>query len=192
MKIPVDRLSETPAPFAFEGDLGWWQRAVRPERGLVRAPLEPFRFRVEAHRMGDDLYIEGVAEAALQLECSRCLARYRQRLREPFRLVLEPAGDRSPADPEAAAALSQNGMCLGDEIETGWYRGSEVDLGSFLAELVSLALPVQPLCREDCAGLCPCCGADLATGGCGCEPAKPDSPFAVLAALRDGPTGGQS
>lgn len=192
MKIPVERLSDTPTAFAFEAGSGWWQRAVHPGKGLPSEPAEPFRLTLEAHLMGDDLYLEGVVEGALDLECSRCLARYRHRLREPFRLVLEPAGDRRPADPEAATALSRDGMCLGDELETGWYRGNEIDLGSFLVELVSLALPVQPLCREDCPGLCPRCGAELAGGGCGCQPIRPDSPFAVLAALRDEPTGGQS
>ena len=192
MKIPVDRLSESPSPFDFEGDSGWWQQRIEPGRGLPRELPAPFRFHLEAHRMGEDLYLEGRFEGALELECSRCLARYRQRLREPFRLVLEPAGDRTPADPEAATALGRDGICLGDEVETGWYRGSEIDLESFLVELVCLALPVQPLCREDGAGLCPSCGAELAGGGCGCEPARPESPFAVLAALRDGSTGGQS
>ena len=192
MKIPVDRLSETPQPLDFEPGCGWWETAVRPTKGSPAAVVEPFRFHVLAHRMGEDLYLEGTAQGALELECSRCLARYRQRLREPFRLVLEPEGDRTPADPEGAAALARCGVCLGDEFETGWYRGSEVDLGSFLVELVTLAVPVQPLCREACVGLCPRCGSDLADGGCDCEPVRPDSPFAVLAALRDGPTGGQS
>lgn len=192
MKIPVDRLSETPTAFDFEGDREWWLRGIPAGNAASCEFVEPVRFSVRAHRMGEDLFLEGLAEGELDPECSRCLARYRQRLREPFRLILEPAGDRSPADPEAATALKRSGMCLGGEVETGWFRGSEIDLESFLVELVSLALPVQPLCREECAGLCASCGADLATGACGCKPVGPDSPFAVLAALRDEPTGGQN
>jgi uncharacterized protein len=71
-------------------------------------------------------------------------------------------------------------------LETGWFRGSEIHLGSIFVELVSLALPVKPLCREDCPGLCARCGANLAVAGCDCEEIKSDSPFAVLAGIRDG------
>jgi uncharacterized protein len=140
--------------------------------------------------MGEDLYLDGSVEGALELECGRCLARYRQRFSEEFRFVLEPARNRVPADPEGAAALSRDGLCLGDELETGWFRGSEIHLGSIFVEFISLTLPVKPLCREDCPGLCARCGANLAVARCGCEEIKPDSPFAVLADMRDGLTRG--
>jgi uncharacterized protein len=191
MKLLVERLSPTPTDFEFVGASEWWSAQLPPAPGADRALVEPLRFVVRAHAMGEDLYIEGTAEGALELECSRCLARYRHPLRDSFRLVLEPAGDRIPADPEGAQALSQSGICLGDEIDTGWFRGSEIDLEPFFREMVSLALPVKPLCDEECAGLCTRCGAELRAGDCACEPSRPDSPFAVLAALRDGPTGGR-
>jgi uncharacterized protein len=131
-----------------------------------------------------------VLEGAFDLECGRCLARYRQPLRESFRLVLEPAGTRVPGDPEAAQALARDGLCLGDELETGWYRGAEIQVDSLCLELIALALPVQPLCREDCAGLCPRCGADRNTTPCECAELRPESPFAALASLR-GTRGGR-
>jgi uncharacterized protein len=189
-KIPVERLTPTPTAYDLEGDAAWWARLLASGLELPREPVQPFRFALRAHRMGEDLYLEGVAEGEIELECSRCTARYRHRLREPFRLVLEPAGDRIPADPEAAEALSQYGVCLGDELETAWFRGNEIDLGGFFQELVALSLPVKPLCREDCPGLCGRCGAELAAGPCGCQEKRTDSPFAVLAALRGGPRGG--
>ena len=84
-------------------------------------------------------------------------------------------------------------MCLADEIEAGWYRGSEIELDAYFAELVALAMPVQPLCREDCSGLCTRCGADRNAGECSCseneDELRPESPFAVLAALRNGRQG---
>jgi uncharacterized protein len=190
MKILVDRLTVTPTEFSFAGNASWWT-AVNPEqRELPQELLEPIVFRLEAHRMGEDVALEGRAEGVFELQCSRCLARYRHVLSEPFRLILEPAGDRSPADPEAAEALADDGVCLGDEIEAGWFRGNEIHLRAFLREVIALALPVKPLCDEDCAGLCPHCGIELGVERCGCREAKSDSPFAALAALRDRPTGG--
>jgi uncharacterized protein len=99
--------------------------------------------------------------------------------------VLEPAGDRVPADPEGAAALAQEGLALADELESGWFRGPEIHLDRFVGEILTLAVPVQPLCREDCRGLCPRCGIDRNAASCACAEERPASPFAVLAALRD-------
>jgi uncharacterized protein len=187
MKIPVDRLTSTPAPFAFECDSRWWRSTIPARRDLPRDLAEPFRFAFRAHRMGEDIFIEGRVEGSLELECARCLARYRHAFCEPFRLLLEPAGARSPADPEGAEALARDGVCLGEDLEAGWFRGSEVRLDALSAEVVSLALPVKPLCREDCPGLCPSCGVDLKVETCGCTGTNPGSPFAVLATLREGP-----
>jgi uncharacterized protein len=191
VKILVDRLSATPSEFCFEANAAWWRSVMPASPTPLPEPVAPIVFRVTAHRMAEDVLLEGRSEAVLELECSRCLARYRHDLREAFRLVLEPAGGRTPADPEAAQALAKDGVCLGDEIEVGWYRGKEIDLDAFFREVVSLAMPVQPLCSEDCAGLCPHCGIDLSERTCDCRETKVESPFAVLAALRDVPPGGR-
>ena len=187
MKIQVERLGESPTTLVFEGGGGFWSEHVGVGPALPGGPAgsgATLVVHLDAHRMGDDLLLEGRLEIAPELECGRCLARYRHALCEPFRLVLEPAGARIPADPEAAAALARDGICFGEDIETGWYRGSEIDLSHFFAEVIALALPVQPLCREDCAGLCPRCGADRNAVACGCPEIVSHSPFAALAALQ--------
>jgi uncharacterized protein len=184
MKILVDRLKDTPTAFEFPEEAAWRAESeeLLPE---LRGPLAgPVRALVRAHRMGLDIYLEGRVEGGLELECSRCLARYRAPLSESFRLVLSPAGSRVPAEPEAALALERHGLCLGDELETGWFQGHEIDLGGFVRELLTLAVPVQPLCKETCLGLCPRCGADRNAGPCGCDPQRPKSAFAALEALR--------
>jgi len=185
MKIPVDRLRGSPTSFSFEGDAAWWRSALATESGLPGELAEPVQFRCRAQRIGDNIQLDGGVDGVVELECGRCLARYRHGFSEEFRFVLEPAGNRVPADPEGAAALAQDGLYLADELETGWFRGSEIHLGPIFVELVSLALPVKPLCREDCPGLCARCGANLAVAKCGCEEVKSGSPFAVLARIRD-------
>ncbi len=164
---------------------------MSPEPGLPRELSEPFQIDCRAHRMGEDVYVAGRIDGGLDLECSRCLARYRQGLRESFRVVLEPAGLRQPADPEGAQALARDGLCLSEDVGSGWFRGDEIDMGPFFQQVVSLALPVKPLCREECNGLCSRCGADLNQGPCGCPEIENESPFAVLQQLRDGFTGGE-
>jgi len=186
MKLLVDRIGEEPSEHAFEPDPVWWEEAGRAIPDLSGADRQSFALRFRAHRMADDLYLAGEVVGRVELECVRCLARYFHALREEFRLVLEPVGDRVPTEPAEAEALARDGLALGDELESGWFRGPEIELGGYVREVVALALPVQPLCREDCKGLCPRCGADRNREACGCEEMKPSSPFAVLAALRGG------
>jgi uncharacterized protein len=185
MKIPVERLTEVETSFEGQGDAAWWASALASSAGLPGELAQPLRFFCRAQRIGDEVLLEGGVEGVAELECARCLARYGHAFGEPFRLVLEPAGDRLPADPESAAALARDGLCLADDSESGWYQGSEIELGPMFAELVSLALPVKPLCRENCPGLCARCGANLADAACGCKEIKSDSPFAALAGIRD-------
>jgi uncharacterized protein len=190
MKLHVDRLETQPSAHTFEASPDWWQ-AQAAEWELDPSVLEGFRFDTEAYKVGEEVFLAGDFGGAIEVECGRCLRRYRHALAERFRLVLEPAGARQPSDPEGVRALERDGMCLGDDLELGWYRGSEIDLDAFFTELISLALPLQPLCEEGCRGLCPRCGADRNLVVCECEQElKPPSPFAVLAALRDRNSGG--
>jgi uncharacterized protein len=53
-----------------------------------------------------------------------------------------------------------------------------------LREQFYLALPMKPLCREDCKGLCPQCGTNLNTGSCECGPALEDPRLAPLKQLK--------
>jgi uncharacterized protein len=61
----------------------------------------------------------------------------------------------------------------------------QVDLGPMVRESLLLAIPDAPLCRDDCRGLCPVCGADLNTSTCDCQTAVPDERWAMLDQLRD-------
>ena len=183
MKISLERLSESPQRFSFEGSPEWWSGRVGPDADSAPRVEEPLDFALDARWMGESVLLEGVLRGQVGVECSRCLVRYRQALSDGFRLILEPAGEGIPLDPESAEALDRDGVCLGDDLEMGSYRGTELDLEAYLAERVALSLPVQPVCREDCAGLCPRCGADRNTAGCDCVEGNEKSPFAALSTL---------
>ena len=55
-----------------------------------------------------------------------------------------------------------------------------LDLTEAVRQYALLALPMKPLCRQDCAGLCPTCGHNLNQGGCGCPPQGPDPRWSGL------------
>jgi uncharacterized metal-binding protein YceD (DUF177 family) len=102
--------------------------------------------------------------------------------------VAEEARGRVPPDPEGCEALTRDGLCLTDEIETGWYQGGVIQLDGFFTEVIAGMLQLHPVCREDCKGLCPICGVSQNDTICGCDVEsaipKKESPFAVLAQLR--------
>ena len=185
MKLRIDSIKDSPHSFPFEGDAEWRRAAGEAIPELVAEGGEVPRATLRAYRVGQDLLLEGRLDGALGLECSRCLARYRHPLREPFRLLLEPSGKRVPADPEAARSLLANGFCLRDELELGWFQGHVIDLTPLLLEVVALAIPVQPLCREACRGLCPQCGVDRNHNTCDCGAPSESSPFALLESLKE-------
>lgn len=185
MKLLVDRLTASPSQHDFSCSEAWWSQRAGSRDG-ISSFSGPCHFDVQAKRVGEGVFLEGSAAVEFETECSRCAARYRHALREPFRLVLELVGERVPSDPEAVEALSRDGLCLSDDLELGWFRGAEIDIESYLAEVLALALPVQPVCRDDCAGLCPECGANRNEAECGCSEINPNSPFAALASLQLG------
>lgn len=63
--------------------------------------------------------------------------------------------------------------------------GGEIDISGPAQDELALSLPIVPVCRPDCKGLCPTCGTDLNTEPCDGHGEDPDSPFAVLKDLFD-------
>jgi uncharacterized protein len=197
-KILIDRLTDRPQHFEFDAPAAWWTARPGAEdpAGDVRIE-QPFRFGVSAHRLGAGLLIEGTLEGGISVECSRCTRRYAHALRDSFRLALEPlredewggARAREAIDPEGERALAENGICLGDDLEAGWFRGPVIFLDDLFAEIVATTMPIQPLCEEECPGLCPHCGLERGRRSgsaqtawiCACADERVESPFAVLA-----------
>lgn len=198
MKIHLDRLTQEPLEESFEVPASWWLERTREARdgnsAAVYEVLAPFRFEVRSYKAGVDVIFEGTGRGQIEVQCGRCLARYRHALHDQFRLVAEQARGRVPPDPEGRESLDRDGLCLNDEIESGWYRGSVIRLDGLFSELIAGTIPNHPVCRENCRGLCQFCGTSLNDEKCDCESVqlepKKKSPFAVLARLRDESAGG--
>jgi uncharacterized protein len=57
---------------------------------------------------------------------------------------------------------------------------AQIDLQPLLREYALLEIPIKPICRPDCKGLCPVCGENLNETDCGHRPEESDSPFSTL------------
>ena len=69
------------------------------------------------------------------------------------------------------------------DLESSALVGEGIELFEVLREQILLALPNQPYCKDDCAGLCVVCGTNRNLEECSCSGVHPDSPFAALAGL---------
>src|SRR5690606_40708225 len=123
------------------------------------------------------LFFQGRMASRVAGQCARCLTRFEFAHAPQFEFIMVPRLGRWADEPLDGG---------GDE-NLMWYEGEEVDLSPPLRERLLLTLPTLPLCRDDCAGLCARCGADLNTGPCGCPAEEGDPRLAVLRTLRREP-----
>jgi uncharacterized protein len=90
-----------------------------------------------------------------------------------------------PAEPSVAVdAREVNQPGGGEELRSPYVEGEELDLAAWARDAYALALPVQVVSREDCAGLCPKCGVNLNEDPDHAHEAEPDPRWAKLRELR--------
>lgn len=127
-------------------------------------------------RSGHGLVIGGTFEGNLRLICSRCLERFEFRAADRFDLYCE-------IGPPASSGRDQRELD-DDELDVTYLEEGRINTDHLLRENILLSLPVQPLCREDCRGLCPQCGANLNLGSCSCQAPAGDPRLHVLRKVR--------
>ena len=130
----------------------------------ARIVSEPIAIAVHMEAITNGVSVSGVAHAAWAGECRRCLTPLRELMQVEFDEMYQP----KVHDAEAY------------EIEN-----DQINLLPMVRENILLALPLGPLCREDCPGFCLHCGTDLSQTQCGCVSVASDPRWAVLDALKD-------
>jgi len=137
--------------------------------------VAPVRVDLEIHKDKDRFRLVGSAQTELELSCGRCL--------EPFRLPFDGAIDVRYLPISELSAEAEREVAE-EDLDTSYYRDDQIDLNVLLREQFYLALPMKPLCREPCAGLCPRCGTNLNTGTCQCTSQWEDPRLAPLRELK--------
>ena len=136
--------------------------------------VAPVHVELDIHKDKDRFRLVGHAQTVLELACSRCL--------EPFRMPFDGSFD-SRYLPASELANEDEREVAEDDLDTSYYRDDQIDLNELIREQFYLALPMKPLCREDCKGLCASCGANLNDETCGCQVRWEDPRLAGLKAL---------
>ena len=134
-----------------------------PEGSQVELDL-----RLEAVMEG--VLVTGTARAGLAGECARCL---------------EPISDEVEVRFQELFVYEDQDVDPDEELEVSTLQNDLVDLEPLLRDAVVLALPFQPLCQDDCPGLCPECGARLADDPDHAHDAPVDPRWAALSELAE-------
>ena len=156
--------------FELDDDIGGLDPLIVPRSNLVGW--------VKFTHAGQNILAEGRAKVDLELVCARCAEPFVQSVTVNVLEEFEPSIDAATgrileATHEDPALIIDNHNML--------------DLSEVIRQNLILAMDQYPHCRQNCPGLCPQCGANLADGPCGCKEEPADARWSALEALRDKP-----
>jgi uncharacterized protein len=127
--------------------------------------------KVSLMRTDRSILVKGTLDTGVELTCSRCLSPFDCSLTISIEEEYYPTTD---VDTGAAIAVPDELGCFTID------ENHVLDLTEAVRQYALLAIPMKPLCREDCAGLCPYCGHNLNLGPCGCPPRGADPRWSEL------------
>jgi uncharacterized protein len=161
IREPNKRVEQIEPPTAFE-----------PED--VFRIVAPVELRLNLHKDKANVRVTGTMTTTVEVDCSRCI--------DGFNVPIESSFDVQYM-PTTAAPVHPDTEVGEEELDTAFYQDGVIDLRQLIREQILLVLPMKPLCRESCAGLCPVCGTNLNTDSCECSQEWEDPRLAPLKAL---------
>lgn len=145
----------------FDGELQLSETLVLGETVRFR---EAARLSGTYTSIGEVVSLKGHIAFAAEARCARCLAQGERAFHVPFEAVF--AMSENPEDPDQYV-----------------YDGAFIDPARMADDAALLALPMQWLCREDCRGLCPICGANHNHAQCTCRSVEKETSLSALRQL---------
>ncbi len=140
-------------------------------RGVEFRQAGPLQVGATAELVGSEIRIRGRLGTRVEAACDRCLGTVEIPVEREFDLFYRPL--RTIAREEEVEVPE-------DELGVAFYSGDGIQLADVVTEQVILAMPMKVICRPECLGLCPTCGADRNREACNCPAPQKASPFAAL------------
>ena len=131
----------------------------------------PVTIDLDVRRNESNFRLVGRLDAILDLGCCRCLERFAWPVGLDIDILYVPESENAG---EGDVRIEEA------DVNTAFYRGERIDLGELMHEQFQLTLPMKPLCREDCVGLCHVCGGNRNTTPCQCTDSWEDPRLAGL------------
>jgi uncharacterized protein len=164
------------------GEVTAEELGLTEDDAVVRGPLA---VSLDLTNVEGLVAVTGVLEGTIVRECVRCLKEYEDPLAFSLRaaFVREPKSTpRHPkrVDPRKARTEIVESEPEEESDDQYQYQGNQLELASMLREHVILSAPMQPLCSDDCLGLCARCGKNLNEGPSQCAVEPPIPTFRVV------------
>ncbi|MBD3284894.1 hypothetical protein GF359_00865 [candidate division WOR-3 bacterium] len=128
----------------------------------------PIQCKLDFERIGDRIDLSMSLVAGIEVACSKCGKPTRIDIQTTYKVTFLPAADDEDEE------ITATDLELYSDI---------LNLTPILRDAFLLAIPIAPLCRQGCKGLCPVCGVNLNQGDCNCDKTKRVSPFEELKRL---------
>ncbi len=172
MKIRVDDITEVPKVFSFREPYEVFSTLADLQGRGESEFLSPLLVELTVAREFGHIRVKGNVSVRMRFACSRCLENFDADICSAFTMFYTKGSQIDSDEDEVELAE--------EDLVSVSYEGDEIDFAPEVAEQVIMELPLKPLCREGCKGLCPSCGADLNEGDCGCERAAFNLKFGAL------------
>jgi len=179
MRIWLDQVREEP--------INWDETERVAVASLDRQELSelgPISWRGQVVFADPGFYLRGHLSYDQTLSCNRCLAPIHEPASSEVELMILVEKPGSKGEERGEHELKEGDMGV------LWLDGEILETRPILLEQLQLNIPMKPLCRPDCKGLCPVCGGDRNRVACACEEASPDPRWAALAAIKSRLDGG--
>ncbi len=164
MKIRIDDIPESGLQIDFSRDVDTLAQA------LESIPLDPdvaidprIQGRLQLVSDGKEISLDGTVAASMELRCARCLSQFTLDKEIRLNLIVRAGSPAAQFHDESDSA----------EVGLVFVEGPELDLGQIILQELLLEVPMKPLCKEDCPGLCPRCGALKGSAECTCAEESP-------------------
>ncbi len=162
-------------------------RKAKSERLFVKENIDldldvvenPAKVDLNIYESNNIFVIRGKIFVTLNLECSRCLKIFQRDEEIPIFLVFKTEEYAPKGKKEKEVEIDE------DNINTIFIDDTIVDIKKFLKNEILLQIPIKPLCRDDCEGLCPICGQNLNEGTCDCHKEKTDERMKKLQQIKE-------
>ena len=164
----------------FRGGIERVERQVPPsvlvQEGDDFRILTPTEFTADVRKDKEKVRLVGRVRTTLEVDCSRCLEPFEVKVDAPLDIIFLPVS--------ANVGLPE-GEVQEEDIGVSFYKDDVIDLSDVMREQFHLALPMKPLCQEDCRGLCPVCGINRNRETCNCQSSWVDPRFEALRSLKE-------
>ncbi|MCX5862409.1 MAG: DUF177 domain-containing protein [Desulfomonile sp.] len=158
MKVRVDNIPKDGLRFSFSGQEDVLSQIMEKFPAVSGVKIDPLiQGDIQLLQTTDGIVLNGSIRTTLNLQCSRCLATFDIDKDLDLNFLVRQVDFDGTTDKDAW-----------DSQDSEIVVGSEIDLGEIIVQELLLEVPMKPLCREDCQGLCPRCGALRGSDDCDC------------------------